>query len=163
MKTTMKVKNEQGKVNNVLPRGLRNNNPLNIRWTPGTRPWQGQKGHDGKFCIFETMEDGYRAAFRVLDSYNKKHNIFSVREIIYRWAPPQDHNNTRAYIERVCKEACLRETDQIVVDSWIEENRDDAMWLVWAMAKVENGDKLITYEDIETVERGYYKAFPQYK
>lgn len=159
----MKVKNEQGKVNNVLPRGLRNNNPLNIRWTPGTRPWQGQKSNDGQFVIFETMEDGYRAAFRVLDSYNKKHNIYSVREIIYRWAPPQDHNNTRAYIERVCKEACLRETDQIVVDSWIEENRDDAMWLVWAMAKVENGDKLITYEDIETVERGYYKAFPQYK
>ena len=159
----MKVKNEQGKVNNVLPRGLRNNNPLNIRWTPGTRPWQGQKSNDGQFVIFETMEDGYRAAFRVLDSYNKKHNIYSVREIIYRWAPPQDHNNTRAYIERVCKEACLRETDQIVVDSWIEESRDDAMWLVWAMAKVENGDTLITYEDIETVERGYYKAFPQYK
>ncbi len=159
----MKVKNEQGKVNNVLPRGLRNNNPLNIRWTPGTRPWQGQKSNDGQFVIFETMEDGYRAAFRVLDSYNKKHNIYSVREIIYRWAPPQDHNNTRAYIERVCKEACLRETDQIVVDSWIEESRDDAMWLVWAMAKVENGDKLITYDDIETVERGYYKAFPQYK
>ena len=163
MKTTMKVKNEQGKVNDVLPRGLRNNNPLNIRWTPGTRPWQGQKSNDGQFVIFETMEDGYRAAFRVLDSYNKKHNIYSVREIIYRWAPPQDHNNTRAYIERVCKEACLRETDQIVVDSWIEESRDDAMWLVWAMAKVENGDKLITYDDIETVERGYYKAFPQYK
>lgn len=159
----MKVKSEQGKVNNVLPRGLRNNNPLNIRWTPGTRPWQGQKSNDGQFVIFETMEDGYRAAFRVLDSYNKKHNIYSVREIIYRWAPPQDHNNTRAYIERVCKEACLRETDQIVVDSWIEESRDDAMWLVWAMAKVENGDKLITYDDIETVERGYYKAFPQYK
>ena len=159
----MKVKNEQGKVNDVLPRGLRNNNPLNIRWTPGTRPWQGQKSNDGQFVIFETMEDGYRAAFRVLDSYNKKHNIYSVREIIYRWAPPQDHNNTRAYIERVCKEACLRETDQIVVDSWIEESRDDAMWLVWAMAKVENGDKLITYDDIETVERGYYKAFPQYK
>ena len=163
MKTTMKVKNEQGKVNNVLPRELRNNNPLNIRWTPGTRPWQGQKSNDGQFVIFETMEDGYRAAFRVLDSYNKKHNIYSVREIIYRWAPPQDHNNTRAYIERVCKEACLRETDQIVVDSWIEESRDDAMWLVWAMAKVENGDTLITYDDIETVERGYYKAFPQYK
>lgn len=159
----MKGKSEQGTVKNVLPRGLRNNNPLNIRWTLGTRPWQGQKGHDGQFVIFETMEDGYRAAFRVLDSYNKKHNIYSVREIIYRWAPPQDHNATRAYIERVCKEACLKEMDQIVVDSWIEESRDDAMWLIWAMAKVENGDKFITFDDMDTVERGYYKAFPQYK
>ena len=147
------------KTTKKLPRGLRNNNPLNIRWTPGTRPWQGQKSHDGRFAIFETMEDGYRAAFRVLDSYNKKHNIYSVREIIYRWAPPQDHNNTRAYIERVCKEAHLKETDLIVVDSWIDEKREDAMWLVWAMAKVENGDKFISYDDIKTVEKGYYKAF----
>ncbi|MBO4673366.1 MAG: structural protein P5 [Bacteroidaceae bacterium] len=145
-----------------LPRGLRNNNPLNIRWNPKTRPWQGQKSHDGEFAIFETMEDGYRAAFRVLDSYNKKHNIYSVREIIYRWAPPQDHNHTRAYIERVCKEASLRETDIIVVDSWIEEKREDAMWLVWAMAKVENGDAFISYADMETIKKGYYKAFKKY-
>ena len=153
MKTTVKQQ----------PRGLRNKNPLNIRFTPGTRPWQGQKGHDGKFCIFETMEDGYRAAFRVLDSYNKKHGIYSVREIIYRWAPPQDHNHTSAYIERVCKEARLEETDQIVVDSWIEKKRDDVMRLVWAMAKVENGDSFVSYSDKDVVERGYYKAFPQYK
>ena len=130
-------------VSKRLPRGLRNNNPLNIRYTPGTRPWQGQKSHDGQFCIFETMEDGYRAAFRVLDSYNKKHNIYSVREILYRWAPPQDHNNTRGYIDRVCKDACLKETDLIVVDSWI-------------------GDRYVTDADLEKVEKGYYKAFPQY-
>ncbi len=154
MKTTKKTK--------WMPRGLRNNNPLNIRWTPGTRPWQGQRSHDGQFCIFETMEDGYRAAFRVLDSYNKKHNIYSVREILYRWAPPQDHNNTRAYIDRVCKDACLKETDLIVVDSWIDEKREDAMWLVLAMAKVENGDRYVTDADLEKVEKGYYKAFPQY-
>ena len=154
MKTTKKTK--------WMPRGLRNNNPLNIRWTPGTRPWQGQRSHDGQFAIFETMEDGYRAAFRVLDSYNKKHNIYSVREIIYRWAPPQDHNATRAYIDKVCEEACLKETDLIVVDSWIEEKRKDAIWLVWAMAIVENGSRYISFDDMKTVEKGYYKAFPQY-
>jgi len=82
-----------------------------------------------------------------------------VREIIYRWAPPNDHNNTRAYIERVCKEAGLKETDLIVVDSWIEEKRRDAIWLVWAMAKVENGDRFITFADLETVKEGYNLAF----
>jgi len=158
MKTT-KTKSEKLKTKNVLPRGLRNNNPLNIRWTSGTRPWQGQKSYDGQFAIFETMEDGYRAAFRVLDSYNKKHHIYSVREIIYRWAPPQDHNATRAYIERVCKEACLKETDLMVVDSWISEKREDVIWLVWAMAKVENGDKYISFDDMKTVEKGYELAF----
>ena len=156
------MKKKMKNVSKKLPRGLRNNNPLNIRWNPNTRPWQGQKSYDGEFVIFETMEDGYRAAFRVLDSYNKKHNIYSVREIIYRWAPPKDHNNTRAYIERVCEEAGLKETDLIVVDSWIEEKREDVIWLVWAMAKVENGNRYISFEDLETVKKGYYKAFPQY-
>ena len=70
------------KKSNQLPRGLRNNNPLNIR--KSAQPWQGQRGNDGKFCIFESMEMGYRAAFRVLNTYNRKHNIYSVREIIYR-------------------------------------------------------------------------------
>lgn len=143
---------------NQLPRGLRNNNPLNIRHTTGAQPWQGQTGNDGKFCIFESMEMGYRAAFRVLNTYNRKHNIYSVREIIYRWAPPRDHNKTRAYIERVCREAGLRETDIIVVDSWIEEKREDAMRMVWAMAKVENGDRFITEADMKTVRKGYELA-----
>ena len=146
--------------NKNLPRGLRNRNPLNIR--KSDQLWKGQTGHDGKFCIFRTMEDGYRAAFRILKTYNTKYHIYSVREIIYRWAPPNDHNYTRSYIERVCKEAGLKETDLIVVDSWIEEKRNDAIWLVWAMAKVENGDRFITYADLETVKKAYYKAFPQY-
>ena len=143
--------------NKNLPRGLRNRNPLNIR--KSDQLWKGQTGHDGKFCIFRTMEDGYRAAFRILKTYNVKYHIYSVREIIARWAPPNDHNYTRSYIERVCKEAGLKETDLIVVDSWIEEKRNDAIWLVWAMAKVENGDKYISYADLETVKKGYELAF----
>ena len=140
-----------------LPRGLRNRNPLNIR--KSDQLWKGQTGHDGKFCIFQSNAYGYRAAFRILKTYNTKYRIYSVREIIYRWAPPNDHNHTRAYIERVCKEAGLKETDLIVVDSWIEEKRNDAIWLVWAMAKVENGDRFITFADLETVKEGYNLAF----
>jgi hypothetical protein len=56
---------------------LRNNNPLNIR--KGGQPWQGQTGNDGAFCIFESMEYGYRAAFRLLRTYNIKYKIFSLR------------------------------------------------------------------------------------
>ena len=140
-----------------LPRGLRNNNPLNIR--KGAQRWQGQTGNDGAFCIFETMEYGYRAAFRLLHTYNTKYKIYSVREIIYRWAPPYDHNNTRGYIERVCQTAGLKETDLIVVNSWIDEKRNDAIWLVWAMAKVENGNDFITFADMEKVRKGYSLAF----
>ena len=146
-----------------LPRGLRNKNPLNIIYNANAPLWQGQRGHDGKFCIFHTLEDGYRAAFRVLDTYNKRHHIYSVQEIIYRWAPPKDRNNTPDYVRRMCKEAHLSETTPVVMDSWSAEMRERAMRLVWAMAKVELGDSYVTEADMETVRRGYYRAFPQYE
>ena len=79
-----------------LPRGLRNRNPLNIRKTD--QFWQGQTGNDGTFCIFLNNAYGYRAAFRILKTYNTKYHIYSVREIIKRWAPESDGNNTRGYI-----------------------------------------------------------------
>ncbi|MBO4673036.1 MAG: hypothetical protein J5616_01630, partial [Bacteroidaceae bacterium] len=97
--------------------------------------------------------------FRILKTYNVKYHIYSVREIIARWAPPNDGNNTHGYIQRVCALSGLRETDIIVVDSWIEEKRNDAIWLVWAMAKVENGDRFITFADMEAVKKGYEMAF----
>ena len=72
-----------------LPRGLRNNNPLNIR--KGAQRWQGQTGNDGAFCIFESMEYGYRAAFRLLHTYNTKYKIYSVREPMGTALRPQQH------------------------------------------------------------------------
>lgn len=49
----------------VLPRGLRNNNPGNIRLS--TTKWQGEvKGPDPVFCTFRSMPYGYRALMKVL-------------------------------------------------------------------------------------------------
>ena len=143
----------------VLPRGIRNNNPLNIRHSFVNKPWQGQRSHDGKFCIFWDMESGYRAAFILLNTYNQKHQLWTVIDIINRWAPPQDHNNTRAYVDRVCQLTGLHETSNIVVDSWVAEQREEAIRFVWAMAKVENGDAFVTDADLETVRKGYLLAF----
>lgn len=141
-----------------LPRGLRNNNPLNIKYTPQAEPWVGQVGTDGDFCIFQSMELGYRAAFRLLHTYNMKYRIFTVQEIIYRWAPPLDRNNTPGYIRRVCEVAGLSETTQIVVGSWIADKREEAIRMVWAMAKVELGDRWVKDADMEVVRRGYELA-----
>ena len=47
-------------------RGIRNNNPLNIE---AGENWQGLKGTDGRFAIFETAEHGIRAAARILRTY----------------------------------------------------------------------------------------------
>ena len=47
----------------MLPRGIRNNNPLNIR--RGKDQWKGLRAQqtDASFCQFESLEYGWRAAF----------------------------------------------------------------------------------------------------
>ena len=112
----------------MTPRGIRNNNPLNIRRT-GKDQWKGMKapsnspkkgmkapsdspkggenkaqGYDKAFVQFETMEWGWRAAFHLLTrNYYQKHGLNTIRGIVSRWAPPQDHNNTEAYIRNVSR------------------------------------------------------------
>jgi len=46
----------------MLPRGIRNNNPLNIR--RGKDQWQGLRAQqtDTSFCQFESLEYGWRVA-----------------------------------------------------------------------------------------------------
>ncbi|MBO4673899.1 MAG: hypothetical protein J5616_06090 [Bacteroidaceae bacterium] len=139
-----------------LPRGLRNRNPLNIR--KSDQLWAGQTGNDGKFCIFLSNEYGYRAAFRILKTYNTKYHIYSVREIISRWAPPNDGNNTRGYIQRVCALSGLRETDLIVVQP-SDGDPYNVVMLVWAMAIVENGERYKKLIDRGEIYKGYELAF----
>ena len=148
MKKTKKTKK--------LPRGLRNRNPLNIR--KSDQLWQGQTGNDGTFCIFLSNAYGYRAGFKILKTYNVKYHIYSVREIIKRWAPESDGNNTRGYIQRVCEIACLRETDFIVADTQDVVQQENVKFLVQAMACVENGcaESQISMKEID---EGYKLAF----
>lgn len=83
-------------------RGIRNNNPANIR--RGCN-WKGlaEKQTDREFCQFITMTWGVRALLMTLRTYVRKYHLHTVREIITRWAPPSDGNNTEKYIEFVEK------------------------------------------------------------
>ena len=81
-------------------RGIRNNNPANIR--RGCN-WKGliRQQKDRDFCQFVTMTWGVRALLVTLRTYVVKHHLRTVREIITRWAPPSDGNNTEKYIKFV--------------------------------------------------------------
>lgn len=85
------------------PRGVRNNNPLNVRSLPkGT--WNGQTSvDDGGYAVFDTPEAGWRAADLNLQSYAKNHGINTVAGIVNRWAPAADNNNPAAYSAYVAK------------------------------------------------------------
>lgn len=80
------------------PRGIRNNNPGNIR--KGGDPWVGAVGDDGAFLRFVDPAHGIRAAARLLQTYQVRHELNTVREIVTRWAPPSE-NQTDAYIASV--------------------------------------------------------------
>jgi hypothetical protein len=81
-------------------RGLRNNNPGNIRKS-GT-VWQGQKSQqtDSDYIQFVSPEYGIRALVKVLNTYRTSYGLDTVREIVGRWAPPNE-NDTASYVNSV--------------------------------------------------------------
>lgn len=86
-----------------LPRGLRNNNPGNIRLS--STVWKGEMrpSQDKEFCQFQTIAYGYRALIKLLQNYRKLHGCKTIADFITRWAPSSE-NNTSGYISRVCRE-----------------------------------------------------------
>lgn len=82
------------------PRGIRNNNPGNIVYGKFAQS-MGATGSDGRFAVFQSMEDGIKAAIKLLEGYVAK-GTDTVRKIISKWAPANE-NNTSAYIDAVAK------------------------------------------------------------
>ena len=124
------------------PRGIRNNNPLNLR--VGNH-WQGEVAAptDRAFEQFTDMKWGVRAAFIVLRNYIRRHKCNTVRNIITRWAPSCE-NDTDRYIATVCRRAHL-EPDQV-----IDFDQPDVMTaLLLAMCFVENGCEISLDEAME--------------
>ncbi|EAQ6843735.1 hypothetical protein AA699_22185 [Salmonella enterica] len=125
------------------PRGVRNNNPGNLE-ASSSNPWVGQTGSDGRFAKFETPEHGIRALGRNLISYQRQ-GIDTVGEIINRWAPPSDNNDTTAYIRAVC--AQLGVTANQPLDA---SNPDTLQALCAAIIKHENGTQPYSPDQLST-------------
>ena len=128
----------------ILPRGFRNKNPLNIRkgsnWK-GLSPVQSDKS----FCVFSSMRYGIRAGIYLLLRYYNQYDLRTIYEIISRWAP-QNENNTFSYCRLVAKELSIPErfigAFDLQLNNWL--NLYD---LVSAMIFVENGRHLYINKD----------------
>lgn len=81
-------------------RGLRNNNPGNIRRSRDE--WQGLAAEqpDREFFTFVAPEWGIRAMAKVLLNYQRLYGLRTIRQLIARWAPATE-NDTEAYIRSV--------------------------------------------------------------
>jgi hypothetical protein len=97
----------------MTPRGIRNNNPGNIRH--GDK-WRGlaDKQTDASFCVFKAPEWGIRALVKILRNYQTKHGLKTVESIINRFAP-QIENDTSSYILSVCQVLDVKPRDVIDV------------------------------------------------
>lgn len=113
------------------PRGIRNNNPLNIENGNFTQSQPGYVGSDGRFARFDSPDAGMTAANRLLDTYQNKYGLNTPAGIIGRWAPAADGNNVSAYASTVAKQIGINPNDPIT-----PELRPK---LIAAMAQYENG------------------------
>lgn len=126
----------------IQPRGIRNNNPGNIRKSKD--PWQGlaERQTDAAFFVFKSPVYGIRALARVLIAYQDKKKLRTIRDIIGRWAP-QTENDTNAYIISVA-DATGFSQDQI-----LDMHRFDHLKpLVEAIIHHENGQQPYTDTEI---------------
>lgn len=117
-------------------RGIRNNNPGNIRWGD---EWQGlvpqAQRTDQSFCQFISPEYGIRAMIIILRNYQSKYGLKTITGIVKRWAPPNE-NDTQAYIRSV---ATATSTD---ADKPIDLTDSRKLFpLLQAIIKHENGSQ----------------------
>ena len=128
----------------MIPRGIRNNNPLNIRVG---NVWLGEVKNptDPHFEQFNSMEYGLRAGFVLLRRYIRHYKRQTIEDIISSWAPSNE-NNTKAYIDTVVKVSGIP-SNKILHYS----DKETMCKLVDAMCFVENGKHV----SMEKITKGY--------
>jgi hypothetical protein len=85
----------------IKTRGVRNNNPGNIRISGDNPQGLAEEQLDPSFFTFKDPVYGIRYIARILITYQNKHNLRTPREIILRYAPPGDNNPTDIYAANV--------------------------------------------------------------
>lgn len=117
------------KGSSIMARGIRNNNPGNIRGA--SYQWVGETGRDKDgFVVFSTPQHGVRAMYRTLQTYRNHYGLMTPSGIINRWAPPSE-NNTGAYVAHVASVLGVAEHEAIPLEKYGE--------LIKVIIKHENG------------------------
>ena len=116
---------------------------------------------DRSFVQFVSMAYGYRAAWKVLESYwktfKKERLPFTVQNIIQRWAPPNE-NDTDNYVRTVLKLTALGGMENLP-RPFIGIAIEKLVRLLAAMTTMECG---LPYKEVDTkaIWEGYELAFP---
>lgn len=119
----------------TAPRGIRNNNPFNIKHGPSR--WQGLSPiqEDRTFCQFISPEYGIRAGLMLFRRYQSSYSLLTVQDMLNRFAPSEE-NKTDVYVGYVSKKLKVNPTDVIDVKDF-----DVAYLLTCAIISFENGEQ----------------------
>lgn len=127
----------------MKPRGIRNNNPGNIKYNGIA--WRGlaTPPSDGIFCVFNQPHDGIRALARLLKNYNRMYGLRTINSIITRFAPTSE-NKTAAYINSVAR-AMKRDPHEL-----LDLDKPEIMLtLMQAIIRHENGVQPYTDNELQ--------------
>ena len=126
----------------MISRGIRNNNPLNIRRSKDQWKGMAEAQSDVAFVQFKSLEYGWRAAFHLLTrTYYHKYRLYTIRTIVSRWAPSNE-NDTKAYVENVSRLTGIAPDEPLGIPS-----EQPSRWIALgtAMAIQENGASSLDY------------------
>lgn len=129
---------------NKITRGMRNNNPGNIRHS--SDKFQGEvESTDKSFKKFKSMIYGYRALIKILQNYETKYGCNTIRKIINRWAP-NNENNTDSYVKYVSENSGYGPDE--VIDM---HNKEVAIKITRAISNEENSG----WHDMTAIMEGF--------
>ncbi len=128
-----------------LPRGIRNNNPGNIR--RNAIEWEGMQAiqHDKDFVQFSSPKYGFRAMAKVLRSYERR-GLVTVSQIISTYAPSTE-NHTANYIKFVADRLQLEPNTPLTLSAKLFQ-------LVKAITVFENGVLFADYYADSAIQEG---------
>ena len=132
-----------------LPRGIRNNNPGNIRRT--NDQWQGLQTvqNDPDFFQFSHPRYGFRAMARILRNYQRRG--LTTIEMISTYAPATE-NKTETYINFVTKKLNLSPDSEVNLNKKLFD-------LIKAITTFENGFRFISFYNDNTIQEGIALAW----
>lgn len=136
-------------VEKFIPRGIRNNNPGNIK--KNDVEWEGLSAiqTDKTFFQFNDPIYGIRALTKILRTYRNSYNIKNIWGIINRYAPPSE-NDTESYKNFVKEKTGLNMLEEI------EFTVEGYLPVVKAIILMENGEQ--PYDD-EIILQGMHLAW----
>lgn len=146
---------------NNLRRGIRNNNPGNIK--RGSSAWKGKipfiQSTDTTFEQFTTVEYGIRAMMVLVSNYYNKNGLKTVSAIIKKWAPAGIENpNQTKYINHVVNKIPIK---GLTATTPINVNdKNVLLHLVLGMCEFENG---VNELHASLDDKHFYDAYALFK